>query len=162
VEKGPGRHAAAGVYELVGLLPSYGDPRIHAAVVCASVSCPDLSNQAYTSDNINALLDERCAAWLAHPEKGMHLLDPPTGSSPQLKLSPIFEWYRSDFDSFKRGDRTGLRGFLEEFAPADLSLSLRELPEEAFEEEALAYFEYNWSLNGAPEAAAAAAEVAGL
>lgn len=155
------------MYELVGLLPSYGDPRIHAAVVCASVSCPDLSNQAYTSDNINALLDERCAAWLAHPEKGMHLLDPPTAgststSSPQLKLSPIFEWYRSDFDSFKRGDRTGLRGFLEEFAPADLSLSLRELPEEAFEEEALAYFEYNWSLNGAPEAAAAAAEVAGL
>ena len=93
----------------------------------------------------------------------LHVLDPPNGSSPQLKLSQIFDWYRSDFDSFKRGDRTGMRGFLEEFAPADLhrrrqrgSLRLRELPEKAFEEEALTYFEYNWSLNGAPEAAAAA------
>ena len=42
----------------VGLLPSYRDPRIHASVVCASVSCPDLSATAFTAANVEALLDE--------------------------------------------------------------------------------------------------------
>ena len=47
-----------------GLLHRFNDPRIHAAVVCASVSCPDLARDAFTADNVEALLDDRVRAWL--------------------------------------------------------------------------------------------------
>ena len=48
----------------IGLLNRFNDPRIHSAVVCASVSCPDLALEAYTAENVEALLDLRTRAWL--------------------------------------------------------------------------------------------------
>ena len=57
---------------MVGLLHRFDriDPRIHAAVVCASVSCPDLAREAFTAENVEEMLDARARAWLAHPAKG--------------------------------------------------------------------------------------------
>lgn len=36
------------------ILRKMNEPRIHFAIVCASVSCPKLQNQAYTASNIEA------------------------------------------------------------------------------------------------------------
>jgi hypothetical protein len=83
VEKGPN-----------GLLPNFSDARLHAAVVYASVYCPDLAEEPFTVANMDHLLDERCRSWLAHTQKGLLLDDKGV-----LTLSPIFEWYRSDFDA---------------------------------------------------------------
>ena len=35
----------------------YGDPRIHFAINCASLSCPDLHNEAFFVERINMQLD---------------------------------------------------------------------------------------------------------
>ena len=78
VEKGQGA-------PLLGLLPSYHDPRIHSSVICASVSCPDLSPTAFTAANEDELLNARVSAWLAHPTKGLAVADD------QITASKIFD-----------------------------------------------------------------------
>ena len=144
VEKGDG---ASG---LVGLLPSYHDPRIHSSVVCASVSCPDLATAAFTTANVEELLDARVQAWLAHTTKGLDL-DVATGT---IHASKIFDWYRSDFDGWvdpaALSARSGFRGFLEKYAPKAMLAQLRGLPDAAFEQSAVVYFDYDWSLNNVP------------
>ena len=152
VEKGTGSSAGG----LVGLLPSYHDPRIHSSVICASVSCPDLSTAAFTAANVEELLDARASAWLAHTTKGL-ALDRATGT---IHASKIFDWYRSDFDAWVPpigggggGVTGGFRGFLERYAPREMQSQLRALPAAAFEQHAVLYFDYDWNLNSAPAGA---------
>ncbi len=141
VEKGDGTTG------LVGLLPSYHDPRIHASIVCASVSCPDLSTSAFTAANVEELLDARVQAWLAHTTKGLDL-DVATST---IHASKIFDWYRSDFDAWSdAASRSGFRGFVERYAPKEMTAQLRALPDASFEQHAVVYFDYDWSLNNAP------------
>ncbi len=144
VEKGDGTTG------LVGLLPSYHDPRIHSSIICASVSCPDLSTSAFTAGNVEELLDARVQAWLAHTTKGLDL-DVVTGT---IHASKIFDWYRSDFDAWfdpaSLSGRSGFRGFLEKYAPKRMMGQLRALPDASFEQHAIVYFDYDWSLNYAP------------
>lgn len=144
VEKGTGSGASG----LVGLLPSYHDPRIHSSIVCASVSCPDLSTTAFTEANVEELLDARVRAWLAHTSKGLAVTDN------TIYASKIFDWYRSDFDGWTNpsqlSGRSGFRGFLEEYAPEGILSQLRALADAAFEQHAVVYFDYDWSLNDVP------------
>lgn len=72
--------------------PLYNDYRIHFAVNCASIGCPDLSTQAFTAENMEQLLDTAAAEYVSHP-RGV------TVNGNQLQLSSLFEWYASDFGS---------------------------------------------------------------
>ncbi|MEM6709082.1 MAG: DUF547 domain-containing protein [Pseudomonadota bacterium] len=72
------------------LRPIFKDQRIHYAVNCASIGCPNLSPTAYTSENLETLLDEGERLYLNHP-RGLALVDG------KLTLSSIFKWYRGDF-----------------------------------------------------------------
>ena len=51
------------------LLKKYKDPRIHFAVVCASVSCPDLRTEPYTAAKLETQLSEQTATFLKNPKK---------------------------------------------------------------------------------------------
>ena len=86
-----------------------GDPRIHAAIVCASRSCPPLRREAYLGPRLNAQLDENLRAWLSdgtlnqfYPDKGL------------ARVSMIFKWYRGDFEQ----DGRSLSDFLSRYAPS--------------------------------------------
>jgi hypothetical protein len=144
VEKGTG--------PLVGLLPSYRDPRIHSSVVCASVSCPDISATAFTPSNVEELLNERVSAWFTHTTKGLAV-----DEYGVIYASKILDWYRSDFDGWTAPDgigNPGFRGFLQRFAPKDVADQMRGMPSSAFEHDSVQYFEYDWNLNQAPPASA--------
>jgi hypothetical protein len=72
------------------------DPRIHACIVCASVSCPDLRNEAYVASE-HTLYDQmsnQMNTFLRNVRKG---LDPNNLVNGILILSPIFQWFASDF-----------------------------------------------------------------
>jgi hypothetical protein len=43
----------------------YDDPRIHLAIVCASIGCPALRNEAYTTDKIDGQLDDNIKSFLS-------------------------------------------------------------------------------------------------
>ena len=69
-----------------------GGYRIHAAVVCAAVSCPPLWRRAFTADNVDAALDERFAVWLARAD--LNRFQP---ERDRLAVSKIFDWFAEDF-----------------------------------------------------------------
>ena len=78
------------------LRPIWNDPRIHYAVNCASIGCPNLATQPYTAANLQQMLDSAAREYVTHP-RGAEV----TGSG--LVVSSIFEWYQSDFGGTDRG-----------------------------------------------------------
>lgn len=118
-----------------GILRPMGEPRIHGAIVCAAISCPNLRREAYTTERLDAQLDDNMRAWLARPEKGMRL-DRVEGV---LWLSPIFEWFGEDFDT-----RGGVLEVVTDYAPRSDRDWLRAHPEAVD----IQYFDYDWKLNG--------------
>jgi len=74
------------------LRPIWQDHRLHFALNCASIGCPNLSKMAYTSGNAQAQLQKSEADYLSHP-RGVSL------TKNRLKLSSIFDWYQVDFAS---------------------------------------------------------------
>jgi hypothetical protein len=73
-----------------GKIRRFGDPRIHGALVCGSISCPTLRGTPYTGQGLSAQLDDQMAHFLAG---GGAIPDGDDG----LLLSRVFLWYGSDF-----------------------------------------------------------------
>ena len=76
------------------VLRKMNEPRIHMAIVCASVSCPDLRNEAYTAGKIEMQLDEQSKLFLSNNKKGLYI----KGNT--VYVSKIFDWFEDDFDQF--------------------------------------------------------------
>ncbi len=74
-----------------GKIRRFGDPRIHAALVCGCVSCPALPAEPARGADLHELLDAATTAFLA---EGGAAADPDAG---ELRLSRIFMWYGADF-----------------------------------------------------------------
>lgn len=72
------------------LRPIWQDVRIHYAVNCASIGCPNLADKAYTAARLEAMLDEAARAYINHP-RGFARKD---GA---LVASSIYEWYLDDW-----------------------------------------------------------------
>jgi hypothetical protein len=72
------------------LRPLWKDNRVHYAVNCASLGCPNLQPEAYTAENMEALLDKGAREYVNHP-RGVRL------EGDRLKLSSIYDWFQEDF-----------------------------------------------------------------
>ena len=70
--------------------PTYKDARIHFAVNCAAVSCPPLSNTAFTEANINDLLNTRTKIFI---NSSANII-----TASKIRISKIFDWYKADFE----------------------------------------------------------------
>ncbi len=114
------------------ILRKMDEPRIHLAIVCASVSCPDLRPEAYMPEKLNEQLDEQTRLFLQNAEKGMKI-DAKKG---KVYLSSIFKWFKEDFEP-----EGGVVPFVAMYAsPADQKvLNGGDVK--------VAYLDYNWDLN---------------
>ncbi len=74
-----------------GKIRRFGDPRIHGALVCGSVSCPTLRGEPFTGDSIDRQLDHQMRAFVV---SGGARVD---RSRNVVELSSIFLWYGRDF-----------------------------------------------------------------
>ncbi len=74
------------------LRPEWQDVRIHYAVNCASIGCPNLANKAYTGAKLEAMLEAATRAYVNHP-RGFG------GEPGQIIASSIFDWYQGDWGS---------------------------------------------------------------
>lgn len=72
---------------------AFDDPRIHFAVVCASVGCPMLRNDAFIAPRLDAQLDDAMRRFLS--DRSRNRFD---ASSGELHASKIFDWYGKDFE----------------------------------------------------------------
>lgn len=93
------------------ILRKLGEPRIHFAIVCASVSCPDLLNEPYRADRLDTQLDGQVKSFLYNPAKGLRV------DGDKIRVSKIFAWFGEDFESgggvasFVRQQRTDLPSY---------------------------------------------------
>jgi len=116
------------------ILRPMGEPRIHGAIVCASLSCPPLRREPYRPQHLDAQLDDNVRAWLADPRKGARI-DRSTGA---IYLSPIFDWFEEDF-----GDDPV--SFVASHLPPEEASWLRNRNGRL----RIRYLDYDWSLNAA-------------
>jgi hypothetical protein len=72
------------------LRPLWRDPRLHYALNCASLGCPNLQTTAFTAVNTPALLDASARDYVNHP-RGVSIIDG------ELRVSSIYSWFREDF-----------------------------------------------------------------
>jgi hypothetical protein len=113
----------------------FHESRVHMAIVCASLSCPDLRWEPYAADRLDTQLHEAARQFLANPTKG--LLAGPDGRT--ARVSSIFKWYANDF-----GGPDGVVHFIRTAAPPVVVERLGGL-----DARGLAYLDYDWSLNDA-------------
>ncbi len=107
-----------------GIIRKYFDePRIHFAVNCASVSCPRLSNRAYTAENLEGQLSSAALTFLADPLRNEVSIS---------QVSAIFNWFRGDFTKQTKS----LVDFINQYAPEQVPSDTK-----------LKFLDYNWQLN---------------
>ncbi len=107
------------------VLRKFNDPRVHMAINCASMSCPDLRHEPYTASKLDQQLDDQTATFLQREFKGA------TQNSNELRVSKIFDWFEDDFDVMG-----GVDMFVRKYRP--------ELPKNI---EVVANLPYNWNVN---------------
>jgi hypothetical protein len=118
----------------------YKDPRVHAAVNCASIGCPALRPEAFVAPKLEAQYDDGMNRFMADRTRNRV-------AGGKVEVSMIFKWFREDFE-------TGLMGFnkLEDvFARYALQLSDKTDEQQKLRDRALpvSFLEYDWSLNAA-------------
>lgn len=111
------------------LRPEFGF-RIHAAISCASRSCPPLAASAWDAASLDGRLDAAMRTWLARED--LNRFEP---ARRRAEISAVFRWSREDFE--KAG---GVKSVLARFGPEAFRAFLSG-------DYAIAYLPYDWGLN---------------
>jgi hypothetical protein len=113
------------------LRPVFKDPRVHYAVNCASVGCPNLRGEAFTGARLNEQLEQAAKDYVNSPRGVSFENGAPTVSS-------IYVWFIDDFG----GDDQGVLDHLRKYAGPDLAKRLAGAS-------SLGGDRYDWNLNDA-------------
>ena len=107
-----------------GFLQKMNEPRMHFAINCASYSCPKLLRDAYTAENVNALMDKAAKEFINSDKNNI--------SESKVELSEIFKWYKKDFLQ----QSTSIIDYINQYTDTKINSSAE-----------VSYIEYDWSLN---------------
>lgn len=113
------------------LRPIWKDPRIHYAVNCASIGCPNLMPSAFTAENSESLLGKGARDYVNHP-RGVEIVNG------RAVASKIYDWFKQDFGKNDEEVLAHLRRFAEPGLREKLS-SLGRIDD----------YRYDWGLNEA-------------
>ena len=118
--------------------PTFKEPRVHVALVCAAKSCPAIRPEAYDGEFIDVQLQDQSVQFANN--KRYVLFDEEKN---ELMLSPILNWYGQDWDeTFPEG------GYLRWISELVTDEKLKSQVEKVIEGEAKkSFFVYDWSLN---------------
>ena len=107
------------------------DPRVHYAVNCASMSCPNLMAKPFTAANLDKMLTQGGRDYVNH-KRGANVVNG------KLRLSQIYSWYRRDFGA----NDAEVIAHIAAYAEAPLKKQLAQIDE-------IDGYDYDWSLNEA-------------
>lgn len=110
------------------ILRKMNEPRIHFAINCASFSCPDLLNEAFTAEKLESQLEKVSKAFINGNKN--------TISKNSVALSSIFKWYKKDF--VVEGEKD-LIAYINQYSSLKVNTSAK-----------ISFREYNWNLNEVP------------
>lgn len=111
------------------LRPIWRDPRVHYAVNCASIGCPNLARSAYTGAKLDAMLNAAARDYVNHP-RGI------SAGGGRVRASQIYSWYAEDFG----GNAAGVLRHVRRYAQDELARSLADAT-------AIGSYDYDWRLN---------------
>jgi hypothetical protein len=111
------------------LRPVFHDPRVHYALNCASIGCPNLRTEAFTGAKLDAQLDAAARDFINDP-RGVN------ASEDALRVSSIYSWFQEDFG----GDDAGVIVHLKKFAAQGLAQRLDRAKQ-------IDGDDYDWKLN---------------
>ena len=109
--------------------PIWRDNRVHYAVNCASIGCPNLQAEVFTAGNLERLLDGGAREYVNHPRGAAF-------EGGRLRVSSIYDWFQADFG----GNTKGVVEHLKKYAEPPLRKRL-EGHSGGFDHH------YDWSLN---------------
>lgn len=114
------------------------DPRIHVAIVCASIGCPALRNEAFTATNLDQQLEDSMQRFLSDKTRNRY-------ADGKLEVSPLFKWFAEDFEKGYKGFKSTqdvYAHYAKQFSgDAAVQDKIRS------KSLALSYTDYNWNLN---------------
>ena len=119
---------------------AYDDPRVHVAVVCASIGCPMLRNEAFTPERIDAQMEDGMRRFLSDRTRNRY-----NPQAKRLEISKIFDWYGKDFEKGHKG-HSSVKGAMAKYADllADSPEDRNAVRSQAAE---VTFLEYDWALN---------------
>ena len=116
------------------LRKAIGEERVHFALVCASISCPNLRNEAYEGSKLNEQLEEEAGIFFNDQTKNRFDVITKTAH-----LSKILDWYDDDFGNNEQEILRYIVPFLNEDLAIEITAHIDEWQIE--------YLDYNWDLN---------------
>lgn len=108
----------------------FAEPRIHYAVNCASIGCPNLRLSAFEGADIDETLTEQARAYINHP-RGVDV-----DARGRVNASRIFSWYKKDFGASDAEIIDHFRLYADDALKAKLEGKSK-----------ISSFDYDWSLN---------------
>ncbi len=127
------------------LRKQFKEERIHIAIVCASIACPEIWNQPFTADSLDQQLTARAERFVTDMTRNKISFE-----KHELKLSKILSWYGNDFkekysdDSiflYLYGKKRAVANFIYNHSPKETQEKLRQ---GKFK---VGYLSYDWNLN---------------
>ena len=106
------------------ILRKMNEPRIHFAINCASYSCPNLLNEAYTEAKMDKQLESLAVSFINDKTKNKITKE-------YIEISRIFNWFSGDFK--KEGS---LIDFLNRYSTVKINANAK-----------IKFKDYNWNLN---------------
>lgn len=116
------------------ILRKMDEPRIHFAIVCASISCPSLLSEAFEPDKIITQLQSQAIEFINDNSRNSFDL-----KNRKAYLSKIFDWFDEDFgDSEKE-----VLKYVSQFVPKNINKDIKN----NLSEWEISYKDYDWNLN---------------
>ena len=120
---------------------TFGEPRIHAAINCASIGCPRLAQRAFRADELSDQLEKEMSFFIL--SSGNVRLDK---EKKKVYLSEIFSWFKKDFTEWYK-TRNGLKkADILDYVKLYMSDEDRKILDENAKFKT-AFSSYDWSLN---------------
>ena len=116
------------------LIGKYKEPLIHFAIVCASLSCPDLSPQAYVGSRLTQQLQGQARQFLQNTNKGLRI----NRDGDEVFFSQIFQFDKQSFPNGAKDAIPLIIRFIANQEDRDYLLS---------GDYRVRYLDYNWDLN---------------
>ncbi|MDH5325586.1 MAG: DUF547 domain-containing protein [Gammaproteobacteria bacterium] len=123
-------------HRLIRGAEDFSEPRIHFALVCASIGCPKLQPQAYTAARLETMLESGAKAFLGDRSRNRY-----SAQEDRLLISSLFKWYGKDFDKTHGSVARFIAPYLSDGAPLQQRIAEGQVP--------IDYLAYDWALNEA-------------
>ncbi len=118
------------------LRKQFKEPRIHFALVCASIGCPALRDEVYIANRLNDQLNKAAKLFIRDTDRNRY-----NSKSDSLEISSIFKWFKGDFIK----THGSVEKFISRWITNDKELQNRIQNKEID----IDYLSYDWNINAA-------------